>query len=82
MKVVQVVPSIQGESAGPSYSVSALVEGISQNGCEMELHFLDSIPSHIKPASYKIVNYPRHDKLNLSLSLEMLKSLKDDCQTV
>lgn len=39
MKVVQVVPSIQGESAGPSYSVPALVEGISQNGCEMELHF-------------------------------------------
>lgn len=81
MKVVHVVPSIQGESAGPSYSVPALVDGISQNGCQMELHFLDSIPAHVKSASYKIVNYPRHDSLNLGWSSEMLKGLKDACQT-
>jgi hypothetical protein len=49
MKVIQVVPSIQAESAGPSYSVPALVNGISLNNVDVELHFLDNVPllSHL-----------------------------------
>lgn len=81
MKVIQVIPSIQAESAGPSYSVPALANGISLNNVDVELHFLDNVPNHLKNSPYKVVNYPRCDFLNLGYSPEMYKGLRKACQT-
>jgi glycosyltransferase involved in cell wall biosynthesis len=81
MKVIQVVPSIQAESAGPSYSVPALANGIRMNNVDVELHFLDNIPSHLRNSLYKVVNYPRRDLFNLGRSPEMYKGLRKACQT-
>jgi glycosyltransferase involved in cell wall biosynthesis len=80
MKVVHVVPSIQDESAGTSYCIPSLVEAISLNAVDLELHFLDDIPAHIKKTSYDVVNYPRHDVVNLGWSPEMYKGLKKVCE--
>ena len=82
MKVIQVVPSIGAEASGPSYSVPGLCRGLVANDVETELHFLDDIPEHLSKVSYPIVNMPRHDKVNLGWSPEMLQALKDACQKV
>ena len=81
MKIIQVVPSIGEESAGPSYSVPALAKGICLNDVDVELHFLDDVPAHVKNGPYKVVNYPRHDSINLGWSPEMYRGLKKACQT-
>lgn len=81
MKVIQVVPSIGGECAGPSYSVPGLARGLSSNGVVTELHFLDEIPAHLSHVTYKVVNYPRHDRLNLGWSPEMYAGLNVACAT-
>lgn len=81
MKVIQVVPSIGKEAAGPSYSVPGLCRGLQTNGVTTELHFLDDIPEHLLGATYQVENYPRQDKINLGWSPKMLQGLKDACQT-
>lgn len=80
MKVIQVVPSIGKEAAGPSYSVPGLCRGLQANGVTTELHFLDEMPDHLLAASYQVVNYPRQDKINLGWSPRMLQGLKEACQ--
>ena len=47
MKVIQVVPSIGKEAAGPTYSVPGLCRGLQANGVTTELHFLDEMPDHL-----------------------------------
>lgn len=81
VKVIQVVPSIGEECAGPSYSVPGLVRGLRNNNVETTLHFLDEIPSHLKDISHNVFNYPRHDQLNLGWSPEMLNGLKKACRS-
>mgnify|MGYP006377333345 CR=1 FL=1 len=44
MNVIHVVSFIQAESAGPSYSLPVLVNGIRLNNVDVELHFLDNVP--------------------------------------
>lgn len=80
MKVIQVVPSIGAEASGPSYSVPGLCRGLVANDVTTELHFLDDIPKHLSTANYPIVNMPRHDRVNLGWSPEMLQALKGACQ--
>ena len=80
MKVIQVVPSIGKEAAGPSYSVPGLCRGLQANGVTTELHFLDEMPDHLLAASYQVVNYPRQDKINLGWSSKMLQGLREACQ--
>ena len=80
MKVIQVVPSIGKEAAGPSYSVPGLCRGLQANGVTTELYFLDDVPDHLLAASYQVVNYPRQDKINLGWSPKMLQGLKKACQ--
>ena len=81
MKVLQVVPSIAGECAGPSYSVPGLARGLAENTIDVELHFLDEVPNHLSDAPYKVFSYNRHDTLNLGWSPEMLRSLKISCES-
>ncbi|MBQ9693276.1 MAG: glycosyltransferase [Kiritimatiellae bacterium] len=81
MKVIQVVPSIGKESAGPSYSVPGLCRGLQTNDVTTELHFLDAIPEHLLDVTYQVENYPRQDKINLGWSPKMLQGLKRTCQT-
>ena len=79
MKVVQVVPSVVVESSGPSYSVPALCQGLVSAGCDVSLHVLDDIPSHVAHAPYQATTYPRHKSIprNLGRSPEMLSGLMD-----
>lgn len=79
MKVVQVAPSVVVESSGPSYSVPALCQGLVSAGCDVSLHVLDDIPSHLDQAPYQTTTYPRHKSIprNLGRSPEMLSELMD-----
>ena len=79
MKVVQVAPSVVVESSGPSYSVPALCQGLASAGCDVSLHILDDIPSHLAHAPYQTTTYPRHKSIprNLGRSPEMLSELMD-----
>ena len=83
MKVVQVAPSVVVESSGPSYSVPALCQGLASAGCDVSLHVLDDIPSHLAHAPYQTTTYPRHKSIprNLGRSPEMLSELMDVART-
>lgn len=81
MRVIQTVPSILAEAAGPSYSVPSLVNGLHVSNVEIELHFLDTIPEHIKSMPYKVVAYDYHDRFRFGWSPEMLKGLKTACKS-
>ena len=81
MKVLQIVPSIGQESSGPSYSVPRLCHGLAESGVETQLCFLGEMPERLKHENYSAISYPQHDKFNLGWSLEMLKGLREACQT-
>ncbi len=70
MKIIQVVPSISDESSGPSYSVPSLCEGLSKNGCDVELHILDKMSKRNVKTSYSLSTYARsffpHSRLGRS----------------
>ena len=57
MHVVVTVASISKESAGPSYTVPALCEGLAKNGAEVELHVLDDVPDIQR--AYRVQTYRR-----------------------
>lgn len=79
MKVIQVVPSIGKEAAGPSYSVPGLCRGLHLNNVEVELHFrkLNNTPK----TNYKLVEYPWYSLLrNLGYCPEMYQGLKQICK--
>lgn len=77
MKVIQVVPSIEAESSGPSYSVPMLCQGLVSVGCDVSLHFLDGIPPQLVNAPYQVKTYSRHEigLKNLGRSPAMLAGL-------
>ncbi len=85
MKVLVTVASIQNESAGPSYTVPSLCQGLAKNGLDVQLHVLDNIPKCER--EYQVVTYKRcHFPVSaLGRSPEMLKGFKDvlrDCDIV
>ena len=85
MKVLITVSSIYNESAGPSYTVPALCNGLAKNGIQVQLHVLDSVPNNER--NYPVINYVRKKfpVKALGRSPEMLKGFKDalkDCDIV
>lgn len=56
MEVHHVVPRIHEEASGPSYSVPALCNALSQTGVETHLHVLQQVPE--RPFSCTIHSYP------------------------
>lgn len=80
MKIIQVVPSIALESSGPAYTVPGLCGALADQGGDVELHVLDSVPKLKR--NYNVVTYPRHTFPHPSLgrSPEMLDGLKKACK--
>lgn len=81
MKIIQVVPSIGKEAAGPSYSVPGLCNGLHENGVDVALHLrrLNKMPN----VNYKTEEYPWHSYLQgIAYCPEMRKGLKNACSQV
>jgi hypothetical protein len=79
MKIIQVVPGISSESAGPSYSVVGLCRALEYTGETVELHLLGAVPKSAK--TLNVINYPKHKFPHpfLGWSPEMKKGLKAAC---
>ena len=77
MRVLVTVTSIHNESAGPSYTVPSLCEGLSRNGVGVELHVLDRVPQAER--SYPIYAHERcrFPSRALGRSLKMLGRLRE-----
>ena len=78
MKVIQVVPSIGREAAGPSYSVPGMCRGLHENGVDVTLHLRKL--GEISHTDYKVVTYPWYPYLQgVAYCPEMYKGLKKAC---
>lgn len=78
MRVIITVPSIEDESAGPSYTVPALCKWLQRAGAEVELHTLAKLPKREWPCPVKA--YPRVSSgplHSICWSPTMLKSLRE-----
>ena len=58
MKVEIIVPAINEEASGPSYSVPGLCRGLAENGVDVRLHALSPVPQ--LAGNFKVASYPRH----------------------
>jgi glycosyltransferase involved in cell wall biosynthesis len=58
MKIIQVVAGINNLSAGPSYTVPRLCEGLAQRNCHVDLHVLEPLPKIQTEREYGIHAYP------------------------
>lgn len=81
MKIVQVIPSIEAESSGPSHSVPALCMGLVRAGGELSLYCVGKRPS--RDVGFRVVAcrgwaFPHP---HLGRSPEMLARLREECQT-
>ncbi len=76
MRAIVTVTSICNESAGPSYTVPSLCDGLSRNGLDVELHVLDRVPDVKR--SYAIHTYSRSSfpTPRIGRSPAMFRSLK------
>jgi len=78
MRVIATVPSIEDESAGPSYTVPALCGALQRAGVEVELHTLEKLPK--REWTYPAVQYKRHSFYplwKLGWSPDMLKAFRE-----
>ena len=57
MRALVTVPSIENESAGPSYTVPTLCGALSKSGVDVQLHVLDKVPEQKR--DYIVKNYVR-----------------------
>lgn len=82
MKVIQIVPDIFDESAGPAYSVPASARGLCHNGVDVELFSTGRIPTwnHFE---YSVKVFPRKTfpLYALARSPEMLRALRTAAKT-
>ena len=81
MQVLQIVPDINKNASGPSYSVPALCASLCNAGCDAELHFTGPMPDRDLrcPAfNYPVSSFP-HSRL--ARSPEMLVALRQRCRT-
>ena len=80
MRILQVVPGIADESAGPSYSVLRMTRALQEVGANVQLHFLAPIPASSQ--GLDVHAYPKkHFPLSaLGRSPAMLKNLCSACQ--
>jgi Glycosyltransferase len=56
-RVIEVVPGIRDESAGPSYSVLSLSRALAELNTNVELHVLDAPP--LANESFRLFTYPK-----------------------
>ena len=80
MRILQIVPSIAKEAAGPSYSVVRMTRALQEIGAYVELHFLAPVP--VTTLGLDVHAYPvKHFPISaLGRSPEMLKNLCLACQ--
>ena len=82
MKVIQIVPDIYEESAGPSYSVPASARGLLHNGVDVKLFSVGKMPewNHFE---YPVLVFPRAEfpLRALARSPQMFRALKEEAQT-
>lgn len=81
MKIIQVVPSIEAEASGPSYSVPSLCAGLAHAGGEVSLYCVGKKP--LRDFCFRVVecagkSFPHPQ---LGRSPEMLESLRRECMT-
>lgn len=81
MKIMQIVTSIDNESAGPSHSVPGLCEALQRNGCDVTLYTLGEIPN--KKYNFKIKSYPTESfpAKALGRSPKMFKALMEEASS-
>ena len=81
MKIIQVIPDIKSESAGPTYYILGLCRSLTVLQQNVELHLLKSDYSPNEP--YIIKEYPVHKFPHPALgrSPEMMQGLREACQT-
>lgn len=79
-KIINVVPTINNISAGPSYSVPRLCAAVSDVGNDVHLHCLGSVPNRSPDFSihnYEAWQFPR----KLGVSPQMHRALKQEAKT-
>ncbi|HNW36651.1 MAG TPA: glycosyltransferase [Candidatus Ozemobacteraceae bacterium] len=81
MKVIQVVPGIGDEAAGPSYSVPMLCQALHDNGAEVDVHVLCSSPSTTRSYQVRLYRHHTFPFRGLGRSPEMLAGLRLACQS-
>jgi len=81
IKTIQIVPSINAEASGPSYSVTRLCEAISAQDEDVDLHVLEPV-SEILLKTYKIHAHPVWPLgARLGISPHMQKALAESAKT-
>lgn len=81
MKVVEVVAGLADETAGTSYAVHRLCESIFDQGCHVELHALNPLPT--SSAKYSKHGYSAtHWMKFVGMSPSMFKGLADAAQHI
>lgn len=77
MKVIVTVPSIEDESAGPSYTVPALATSLRKAGADAELHTLEKLPQRDWNIPVRAYRHAAWGPLKtLFWSLDMLRSFR------
>jgi glycosyltransferase involved in cell wall biosynthesis len=75
LKVIQVVPRINDEASGPSYTVPRLSDALGQLGADVHLHVLAPAPD--APPSYQVHRHPSWRFLDrLGISPAMRQALR------
>ena len=78
MKILQIVPGIDGESSGPTYSVPALCRGLKSSGLDVEL----LTPGQVPERNYQcpVRSFPRNDwpLITIGRNTGMLNYLKQE----
>jgi hypothetical protein len=81
IKTIQIVPSINAEASGPSYSVTRLCEAVSAQGEDVALHVLGPAPE-MPFKTYKIYAHPAWPLVpRLGISPHMQKALANSAKT-
>lgn len=75
MRILQVVPGIADESAGPSYSVVRMTRALQEVGANVQLHFLAPVSATTQGLDVHAYPKKRFPISSLGCSPEMLKNL-------
>lgn len=81
MRIIQVVPGIGDEAAGPSYSVPMLCQALHDNGAEVDVHVLSSSPDTTRRYQVRLHRHHTFPIRGLGRSPEMLAGLKVACRS-
>ena len=82
IKSIHIVPSINAEASGPSYSVPRLCEALAGHGEEVELHVLEPVPANPSLQHYITYAHPAWPLLSrLGISPLMRNALAKAAKT-